>query len=46
MQGLQRNVIAMALCCKKGGTSDYSGFWYRQNYSQWYWHYGYHGPKA
>jgi len=45
--GLQHNVIAMALWCKKGGTSYFKGWrWYRQCYSYRYWHYGYHGPKA
>lgn len=44
MQGLQRNVIGMAFCCKKGGGQKWEHC-HRQNYT----HclvLPYHGPKA
>ncbi|EGK8686256.1 hypothetical protein IO788_000221 [Escherichia coli] len=50
MQGLQRNVIGMAFCCKKSvGTSerqlgDESGT--DKVTQQLHGHYGYHGPNV
>lgn len=44
--GLQRNVIEMAFCCKKGGGQSIMGETATAKATQQlHWHYGYHGPK-
>lgn len=45
-QGLQRNVIGMAFCCKKGGTSDFGNSGTANDYTAMIWDFMYHGPKA